>query len=395
MRRLATVPDHRSPCGLRHRLVVILTLTACATLVVGGDSIVAIWQWAARTAQPVLERLDAYRDPFTGRFVVPSEKTFRRVLTDLDANALDAAISGYVADVVRRAVPVPQIPDTPGPVEREQRRAAGRQLTHPAPAGLLPAAALDGKACRGARIEQGGRVFLVGAISHEHGVILGQCRLADKRGEGPAARALLPQLEVAGMVLTLDALHSTKATARLITERLQAHYILIVKGNQPLARAAAQALLAGPDAEWADSTAIDCDRGHGRTERRTIRTASTDDALFPGARQAFRLRRDVGDLDGVWTSKEIVYGITSLPADLAGPAHLNHYERAHWGVETREHYVRDVTFREDHSQVRTGTARRALASFRNLAISTARLADRANIAHARRDHHDAFAVYNI
>ncbi|MEV4383316.1 transposase family protein [Streptosporangium sp. NPDC049644] len=243
MRRLATVPDHRSPCGLRHRPVVILTLTACATLVVGGDSIVAIWQWAARTAQPVLERLDAYRDPFTGRFVVPSEKTFRRVLTDLDANALDAAISGYVADVVRQAVSVPQILDTPAPVEREQRRAAGRQLTHPAPAGLLPAAALDGKACRGARIEQGGRVFLVGAISHEHGVILGQCQLADKRGEGPAARTLLPQLEVAGMVLMLDVLHSTKVTARLITERLQAHYILIVKGSQPLARAAAQALL--------------------------------------------------------------------------------------------------------------------------------------------------------
>ena len=57
-----------------------------------------------------------------------------------------------------------------------------------------------------------------------------------------------------------------------------------------------------------------------------------------------------------------------------------------------------MTFREDHSQVRTGTAPRALASFRNLAISTARLAGRANIAHARRDllhHDDAFAVYNI
>jgi hypothetical protein len=41
--------------------------------------------------------------------------------------------------------------------------------------------------------------------------------------------------------------------------------------------------------------------------------------LFPGARQAFRLRRDVGEIDGPWTSKEIVYGITSLPTDLAGP----------------------------------------------------------------------------
>ena len=67
-------------------------------------------------------------------------------------------------------------------------------------------------------------------------------------------------------------------------------------------------------------------------------------------------------------------------------------------MENKIHWVRDVTFREDKSQVRTGTAPRALASFRNLAISTIRLAGRANIAHARRDllrHEDAFAVYGI
>ena len=114
--------------------------------------------------------------------------------------------------------------------------------------------------------------------------------------------------------------------------------------------------------------------------------------------QAFRLRRDTAGLDGVWTGKEIVYGITSLPADLAGPAQLNHYERRHWIVEDRLHWVRDVTFGEDASQLRTGTAPRALAAFRNLAISALRLAGRANIAHARRDlhdHNDAFAALGI
>jgi hypothetical protein len=60
--------------------------------------------------------------------------------------------------------------------------------------------------------------------------------------------------------------------------------------------------------------------------------------------------------------------------------------------------VRDVTFHEDHSQLRTGTAPRALATLRNLAVSTIRLAGRANIAHARRDlhaHNDAFNTYGI
>ncbi|GAA3441924.1 transposase family protein [Planomonospora venezuelensis] len=150
MDRLAAVPDRRSACGRRHRLTVILTLTACATLVIGGDSVTAIRQWAARTSQGTLRRMGAYRDPLTGRHLVPSERTFRRVLADLDADALDAAIAAYTADVVSGLAPAPHIPQAPEPAEREQRRAARRPRAHPAPDGLLPGAALDGKACRGA-----------------------------------------------------------------------------------------------------------------------------------------------------------------------------------------------------------------------------------------------------
>ena len=396
--RLSKVPDLRRRRGLRHPLVVVLALAACASLVVGGDSVTAIWQWAARASQGKLARLGARRHPWTGRFLVPSERTFRRVLGKLDADALDAALGGWAADVARGVVPAPVVAATPGPPEREQRRATQRSVGHPAPDGLLPAAAVDGKALRGARTPGGGRVFLVAAIDHATGAVLGQRQVGDKRGEGAAARDLLTGLRAPGMVWTLDALHTTKATARLITKDLHGHYILIIKGNQPIARDAAAALLRGPNADWVATTAIEDDRGHGRVERRTIRVAPADDSLFPGAVQAFRLRRDTGGLDGVWTGKEIVYGITSLPADLAGPAQLNHYERRHWVVEDRLHWVRDVTFGEDASQLRTGTAPRALAAFRNLAISALRLAGRANIAHARRDlhdHNDAFAALGI
>jgi predicted transposase YbfD/YdcC len=396
--RLSKVPDLRQRRGRRHPLVVVLALAACATLVVGGDSVTAIWQWAARASQDKLARLKARRNPLTGRFLVPSERTFRRVLAKLDADALDAALGGWTADVARGVVPAPVVATTPGPPEREQRRAARRTFEHPAPDGLLPAVAVDGKALRGARTPDGGRVFLVAAIDHATGAVLGQRQVGDKRGEGAAARDLLTGLRAPGMVWTLDALHTTKATARLITTDLHGHYILIIKGNQPIARDAAAALLSGPDTDWVATTATEDDRGHGRVERRTIRVAPADESLFPGAVQAFRLRRDSAGLDGVWTGKEIVYGITSLPADLAGPAQLNHYERRHWVVEDRLHWVRDVTFGEDASQLRTGTAPRALAAFRNLAISALRLAGRANIAHARRDlhdHNDAFAALGI
>jgi predicted transposase YbfD/YdcC len=397
LRRLGQVPDRRGRRGLRHPLLVVLVLTACATLVVGNDSITAIWQWAARTSQDVLERIGARRDPLRDRFTVPSERTFRRVLADLDADALDLATCGYATDVVRGAAPAPVLARTPGPVEREQRRAVRRTVEHQAPTGLLPGAAVDGKALCGARTATG-RVFLVAAIAHGSGVILGQRQVPDKRGESVVVHDLLAPLDVAGIVLTLDALHTTKRTARMITGRLHAHYLLILKGNQPLAAHAAQALLAGTDTEFAQRTTIEDDRGHARTERRTLRTAPADDTVFPGARQVFRLRRDVGGLDGARTSKEIVFGVTSLPADLAGPDHLNHYAREHWCVENRLHWVRDVTFHEDSSQLRTGTAPRAMATFRNLGINTFRLDGRANIAHARRDlihHDDAFAAYGI
>jgi predicted transposase YbfD/YdcC len=396
--RLLQVPDRRKRRGRRHELVVVLVLAACATLVVGNNSVAAIWQWSAGASQEVLKRIGARCDPLRGRYLVPSERTFRRVLSDLDADALDLATCGFAADVIRGAAPVPVVPRTPGPVEREERRALQRANERPAPPGLLPAVAVDGKVARGSGTRLRKPVFLLGAICHVTGVVLGQRRVPDKKGEGGQVGALLRPLDAAGMVFTLDALHTNKKTARLITEDLHSHYVLTLKGNQPNALTAAHAALSGTNADWVQSSAVEDDRGHGRTERRSIRTTPADDTVFPGARQVFRIRRDVGDLDNVWTTKEIVYGITSLPAGLAGPEHLNCYQRQHWTVENRLHWTRDMTFQEDSSQLKTGTAPRALASLRNLAINTFRLAGRANIAYARRDlhnHDDVFAVFGI
>jgi hypothetical protein len=91
------------------------------------------------------------------------------------------------------------------------------------------------------------------------------------------------------------------------------------------------------------------------------------------------------ELDGSSPTREIVYGLTSRPGtgDKAA-ARLLALVRGHWGIENKLHWVRDVTFDEDRSQVRKGNGPRMMASLRNIAISILRLAGATNIASATR-----------
>jgi predicted transposase YbfD/YdcC len=85
------------------------------------------------------------------------------------------------------------------------------------------------------------------------------------------------------------------------------------------------------------------------------------------------------------TYTEYAYGITSLDATQASPENILEYNRGHWGIENREHYVRDKTFDEDRSQIRTKNGPRMMASLRNFAITICRLLGFKNIAKATRD----------
>ncbi|MFD4945288.1 hypothetical protein ACFWNT_22830 [Streptomyces sp. NPDC058409] len=105
--------------------------------------------------------------------------------------------------------------------------------------------------------------------------------------------------------------------------------------------------------------------------------------LFPRARQAVQLKRRRVDRKTCKISIKTVYAVTSLTAEQATPAELASLIRGHWKVEAL-HHVRDVTFAEDASQLRTGTAPRAMATWRNLAIGALRLAGKTNIASALR-----------
>lgn len=119
--------------------------------------------------------------------------------------------------------------------------------------------------------------------------------------------------------------------------------------------------------------------GHGRSEIRRLKVCTVNSLLFPGARQAVQIvRRRVHRTTGK-ISLKTVYAVTSLAAEQAPPARLAQLVRGHWTVEAL-HHVRDVTFTEDASQLRTGNAPRAMATCRNLAIGALRLAGVRNIA---------------
>jgi len=127
---------------------------------------------------------------------------------------------------------------------------------------------------------------------------------------------------------------------------------------------------------------VEHQRGHGRLETRIIRTSTALNGYlnFPHVAQVFRIDRSRADLNGKLLSKETVYGVTSLPPGQADSRRVLSLARGHWEIENRLHWVRDVTFDEDRSQIRTQAGPQLFATLRNLAISLLRLAGCENIA---------------
>ncbi len=114
-------------------------------------------------------------------------------------------------------------------------------------------------------------------------------------------------------------------------------------------------------------------KGHGRREHRTLQVVSVVAGIgFPHARLAVRVIRTRGHTRTGKTSREVVYAVTSLGWDDITAAGLATIIRGHWAIENRVHHVRDTTYAEDASQVRTGTAPQAMATLRNIAIGLIR-----------------------
>ncbi|MBU2742403.1 ISAs1 family transposase [Acidithiobacillus thiooxidans] len=126
--------------------------------------------------------------------------------------------------------------------------------------------------------------------------------------------------------------------------------------------------------------------GHGRFEYRKIIVATRATGLhFPHVGQAFLIQRSTINSKEGTIRDDYAFGLTSLTPDRATPENLLGLARGHWEIENRNHHVRDVTFHEDLSQVRTQNGPHMMATLRELAMSIMRLTGVKNIAKACRD----------
>jgi predicted transposase YbfD/YdcC len=359
--RLACLSDPRRRRGRRHPLPYVLAVAACAVLA-GARSFTAIAEWAADASGRLLFHCGAaLRDP-DRPYWAPSEATVRRVLQRIDGDALDAAISGWLTARATNDRPTDHdkhLPSRP----------------------MRPAVAVDGKSLRGALRADGRPVHLISALRND-GIVLAQREVDAKHNEITAFRPLLEPLDLPGAVVTFDALLTQTDHAKFLVEEKNAHYIAVLKANHPNLHTLVK------DLPWKDIPLMDRTRtaAHGRDEIRRLKAVTVPGLPFPHAAQALQIVRRRRTIRTGKVSLERVYALTSFRPHEATPAELAEHVRGHWAIENREHHVRDVTFGEDASRVRTGGAPRVMASLRNLAISTLRLAGWTNIAEGLRHH---------
>jgi hypothetical protein len=145
---------------------------------------------------------------------------------------------------------------------------------------------------------------------------------------------------------------------------------MIVKENQPRLRADIELVFTLPPVGDRQATARTVDLGHGRIEQRnlTTREALVGYSDWPGLAQVFELGRHVMFQKAGKERVGVVYGVTSLRPERATPERLLALVRGQWQIENQSHWVRDVTFDEDRSQVRCGHIPHVMAALRNTAI---------------------------
>jgi predicted transposase YbfD/YdcC len=338
--QLETLEDPRCEWKVEHRLLDILVIAVCAVL---GE---------AESFEDIALYGRCKRD-WLGTFLalpngIPSHDTFRRVLMLIDPAAFERCFLAWVRAVFR--------PEEGAPCQ----------------------VAVDGKTVRRSFDLRKGRspLHLVSAYATEGGIVLAQRATETKGGELAVLPELLDGLDLAGCLVSLDALACLPGIAERVVGR-GGDYLLALKGNRGKAHAEVKAWFAA-NAFALGAPLRPCfdafDDGHGRLVRRRV-FACADLAPFatladwPGLATVVAVETIRGTPGRGKVTAEIRHYLSSakLPPEALAAA-----IRSHWRVENGLHWVLDVGFREDASRVRERDAARNLALLRKIALNLAR-----------------------
>jgi predicted transposase YbfD/YdcC len=326
------VTDPRQNRGGNYPLLEMVFVALCATICDANS-----WVDVARFGR---EKLAWFRQHLPFERGVPSHDTFSRVFARLDTIEFYAALESWAHSVARSL--------------------KGETV------------AFDGKTLRGSFDRGSGKSALHSVSAWVCGLklCLGLKSVEDKSNEIPAVQQLIDLLDLAGAVVTADAMHCQRETADKIIAK-DADYVLMVKGNQGTLETAVQEALIEAfetdDPQLRNCHQQERNRGRHETRRVTVFPVPKESAVFaqwPGVKTIGTICR-TREIDGrIEDASE--FFITSLPCRVRAIAkHL----RAHWGIENSQHHLLDVTFTEDASRIRKGTGPEISSVFRRLALN--------------------------
>lgn len=349
------VTDPRDNRGKQYQLAELLVLILLAKM--------AGQQNASQIAEWVALRMDSlYAMQVLSRPQAPSHMTYRRVQqATVKAEELEQLVAQYQQSSLTNADEL--------------------------------VLSFDGKTVRGT-IPSGETkgVHLLAVYVPKQGLVLAQVAVGAKENEIHQAPQLLAQVSLQGAIVLGDAMQTQRALSEQIVQA-GGDFIWKVKGNQARTEWAIEKLFVqeivqlqkGQPLSKHCQQAQTVNKGHGRIEKRVLLTSTqlNDYLDWPTLAQVFRLETTVQHSNGKF-SRQVVYGLTSLPPEKVSPTRLLRLIRQYWGIESGLHYRRDVTLHEDATRLTVGSAGQITAILNNLVVHLALDHGKGNLARALR-----------
>jgi predicted transposase YbfD/YdcC len=358
---LSVVEDPRSPRGVRHPLVNVLTIAVLGCMCRCDDA-EALEDWGKKEAGWLTDFLDMPHG-------IPSQDVFLRILAAIDPASFRQAFQIWVSEVFAQL-------------------------------GIEQQIAIDGQTHRrSGDVGKGQKpVHMVHALVCETGLVMGQVATDEKSNEITAIPALLKLLDLRGALVSIDAMGTQVKIARQIV-KAGGDYLLALKGNQSSLHTEVKAAFV----EALDNrrrtvdevpppritTETEVDGGHGRIETRTAQVVTDFEPWVPAAQRWSDLRALIAitatreDLTTGKESTETRYYVSSRAMTAV---QANEGVRSHWLVENQLHWCLDMTFGQDACRIRTGHAAENFAVVRHFALNVIRnyKGDRYSVPRRRR-----------